>query len=79
MRARFDLLTEREVEVHSHVVQGQRNKQIAGDLGIDAAVVKLHRRAITTKLKVRSVAELARLTQQAGIFPEPSPTFPKGQ
>ncbi|HVP54084.1 MAG TPA: hypothetical protein VMU45_03740 [Candidatus Eisenbacteria bacterium] len=41
--------------------------------------VKLHRTAITTKLKVQSVAELTRLTQEAGIFPEPVQTFPKGQ
>ncbi|HTS69635.1 MAG TPA: response regulator [Terriglobia bacterium] len=77
--ARFDALTEREREVLVHVVQGQLNKQIAGDLGIHERTVKLHRTAITTKLKVQSVAELTRITQQAGIFPAPSPTFPKGQ
>ena len=53
----------------SHVVQGQLNKQIAWDLGIHERTVKLHRTAITTKLKVQSVAELTRLTQEAGIFP----------
>ena len=79
LRALFDTLTEREREVLSHVVQGRLNKQIAGDLGIHERTVKLHRTAITTKLKVQSVAELTRLTQEAGIFPEPVPTFPKGQ
>jgi len=79
LRARFDTLTEREREVLSHVVRGRLNKQIAGDLGIHERTVKLHRTAITTKLKVQSVAELTRLTQEAGIFPEPVPTFPKGQ
>ena len=68
-----------EREVLSHVVQGRLNKQIAGDLGIHERTVKLHRTAITTKLKVQSVAELTRLTQEAGIFPEPVRTFPKGQ
>jgi FixJ family two-component response regulator len=77
--ARFDRLTEREREVLSHVVQGRLNKQIAGDLGIHERTVKLHRTAITMKLKVQSVAELTRLTQEAGIFPEAVPTFPKGQ
>ncbi len=79
LRARFATLSERELEVLSHVVTGQLNKQIAGDLGIHERTVKLHRTAITTKLRVQSVAELTRLTQEAGIFPEPTTTFPKGQ
>jgi len=79
LRARFDTLTERELEVLSHVVRGRLNKQIAGDLGIHERTVKLHRTAITTKLKVQSVAELTRLTQEAGIFANPARTFPKGQ
>jgi len=78
LRALFDRLTERELEVLAHVVRGQLNKQIAGDLNIHERTVKLHRTAITTKLKVQSVAELTRLTQEAGIFPEPAQTFPKG-
>ena len=41
--------------------------------------VKLHRTALTSKLKVQSVAELTRLTQDAGIFAELVQTFPKGQ
>ena len=79
LRARFDTLSERELEVLSHVVQGRLNKQIAFDLGIHERTVKLHRTAITTKLNVQSVAELTRLTQEAGIFPSPARTFPKGQ
>jgi FixJ family two-component response regulator len=79
LRALFDMLTERELEVLSHVVRGRLNKQIAGDLNIHERTVKLHRTAITTKLKVQSVAELTRLTQEAGVFPEPVQTFPKGQ
>jgi FixJ family two-component response regulator len=79
LRARFITLTEREREVLSHVVQGQLNKQIAGDLGIHERTVKLHRTAITTKLKVQSVAELTRLTEEAGIFAELVRTYPKGQ
>jgi FixJ family two-component response regulator len=74
--ARFDALTKRELEVLGHVVRGQLNKQIAGDLGIHERTVKLHRTAITTKLGVQSVAELTRLTDEAGLFPVPAPTFP---
>ena len=60
-------------------MRGQLNKQIAGDLGIHERTVKLHRTAITTKLRVQSVAELTRLTEEAGFFTASAPTFPKGQ
>lgn len=79
LRARFDALTPRERDVLRHVVQGQLNKQIAADLNINERTVKLHRTAITTKLQVRSVAELTQLVQAAGAFEEHLPTFPKGQ
>jgi FixJ family two-component response regulator len=69
-RARFEALTSREREVLHHVLRGQLNKQIAGDLGIHERTVKLHRTAITTKVGVQSVAELAQLWME---------TFPKGQ
>lgn len=78
LRARFDALTPREFEVLGHVVRGRLNKQIAGDLGIHERTVKLHRTAITTKLRVQSVAELTRLTEEAGLFAASEPTFPKG-
>ena len=78
LRARFDTLTARELEVLSHVVRGQLNKQIAADLGIHERTVKLHRTAVTTKLGVQSVAELTQLSLEAGIF-TPASTFPKGQ
>ena len=79
LRARFDRLTPRELEVLGHVVRGKLNKQIAGDLDIHERTVKLHRTAITTKLRVQSVAELTRLTDEAGLLTESKPTFPKGQ
>ena len=76
LRARFDTLTKRELEVLSHVVRGRLNKQIAGDLDIHERTVKLHRTAITTKLGVQSVAELTRLTDEAGLFRPSAPSFP---
>jgi FixJ family two-component response regulator len=79
LRALFEALTERELEVLGYVVQGRLNKQIAAALGIHERTVKLHRTAITRKLGVPSVAELTRLTQDAGIFTASAPTFPKGQ
>ncbi len=68
LQQRFACLTDREREVLQHVVQGKLNKQIAADLGIHERTVKLHRTNITTKLQVHSVAELARMVQEARVF-----------
>jgi FixJ family two-component response regulator len=76
LRARFATLTNRELEVLGHVVLGRLNKQIAADLCIHERTVKLHRTAITAKLRVQSVAELTRLTDEAGIFTTSTRTFP---
>jgi FixJ family two-component response regulator len=73
LRARFDALTERERQVLAEVVRGRLNKQIADLLGIHERTVKLHRTSITAKLGVRSVAELTRLTQEAGMLPDLAP------
>jgi FixJ family two-component response regulator len=63
----LDTLTPREREVLEHVVAGKLNKQIAGDLGITEATVKMHRARVMAKMKVESVAELARLAERCGI------------
>jgi FixJ family two-component response regulator len=67
IRARLETLTPREREVLEHVVAGKLNKQIAGDLGITEATVKMHRARVMAKMKVQSVAELACLTERCGI------------
>jgi FixJ family two-component response regulator len=67
IRAGLNTLTPREREVLEHVVSGRLNKQIAGDLGITEATVKMHRARVMAKMKVQSVAELARLTERCGI------------
>jgi FixJ family two-component response regulator len=67
IRARVAVLTPREREVLEHVVAGKLNKQIAGDLGITEATVKMHRGRVMAKMKVQSVAELACLTERCGI------------
>jgi len=68
LQRRFDALTGREREVLQQVVSGRMNKQIAATLGIHERTVKLHRSAITTKLGVRSVAELTTLARQTSLF-----------
>jgi RNA polymerase sigma factor (sigma-70 family) len=67
IHARLDTLTPREREVLEHVVAGKLNKQIATDLGITEATVKMHRARVMAKMKVQSVAELACLTERCGI------------
>jgi RNA polymerase sigma factor (sigma-70 family) len=67
IRARLDTLTPRERELLEHVVAGKLNKQIASDLGITEATVKMHRARVMAKMKVQSVAELTRLTERCGI------------
>jgi FixJ family two-component response regulator len=64
IRARLDTLTLREREVLDHVVSGKLNKQIAGDMGITEATVKMHRAHVMEKMKVQSVAELTRVTER---------------
>jgi FixJ family two-component response regulator len=62
-------LTPREREVLTHVIAGRLNKQIAADLGTVEKTIKLHRGRVMHKMGVRSVADLVRITERAGIRP----------
>jgi FixJ family two-component response regulator len=66
---RLATLTRRELEVLRHVVAGRLNKQIAAELGTAEKTVKLHRGRMMAKMGVRSVADLVRVTEKAGIVP----------
>jgi FixJ family two-component response regulator len=67
INTRLALLTPREREVMTHVITGRLNKQIAGDLGTVEKTVKVHRGRVMEKMGVRSVADLVRLAEKAGI------------
>ena len=67
VQAKIASLTPREREVLSHVVAGRLNKQIAGDLGTVEKTIKFHRGRMMQKLDVRTVADLVRLAEKAGI------------
>jgi FixJ family two-component response regulator len=67
IRKRLSSLTPREREVLGHVVAGRLNKQIAGDLGIVEKTIKVHRARMMRKMNVRTVADLARLAEKAGV------------
>jgi len=64
LRTRFDTLTPREREVMKLVAAGRRNKQIATEIGLSEATVKLHRGQVMRKLGVQSLAELVRMTDK---------------
>jgi FixJ family two-component response regulator len=68
IRNKLSTLTPREREVLDHVVSGRLNKQIAADLGTVEKTIKVHRGHLMTKLKVRSLADLVRLAERAGIM-----------
>jgi FixJ family two-component response regulator len=67
---RLAMLTPREHEVFLRVVAGLMNKQIAADLGTELGTIKTHRGRIMTKMGVRSLADLVRMAEHAGIAPD---------
>jgi len=69
IEARLAKLTPREREVLTHVVAGRLNKQIAGDLGTAEKTIKVHRGRMMSKLGLRTVQDLVRLAERAGIPP----------
>jgi FixJ family two-component response regulator len=67
IEARLTSLTPREREVLTHVVAGRLNKQIAADLGTVEKTIKVHRGRMMEKLGVRTIADLVRMAEKAGI------------
>ena len=61
LRASLDSLTLREREVLELVVAGLLNKQIAHEIGVMEATVKVHRGQVMRKMRARSLAELIRM------------------
>lgn len=57
---RFETLTSRERQVLYEVAKGRVNKQIAFDLSISEATVKLHRSNLMRKMKAASIGDLIR-------------------
>jgi FixJ family two-component response regulator len=65
--ARLDTLTLREREVMVLVVAGRLNKQIAAEIGLSEATVKVHRGQVMRKMGVKSLAELVRMADKLGL------------
>jgi len=65
----IDSLTSREMEVLKYIITGMLNKQIASVLNIAEHTVKLHRHSICDKLAVKSLPEIIRIADKAGVIP----------
>jgi FixJ family two-component response regulator len=64
LQARYDQLTPREKEVVVMATQGKPNKVIAQDLGISESTIKVHRHNVMSKMRFRSLPELALALQR---------------
>jgi FixJ family two-component response regulator len=61
---RYLALTARERAVMVLVVAGMLNKQIASEIGISEATVKIHRGNVMQKMQARSLIELVRIADK---------------
>ena len=61
LKHRFESLSRREREILVQVARGRLSKQIAGDIGIAEATVKVHRSRAMRKMNARSLPELGRM------------------
>jgi FixJ family two-component response regulator len=67
LREQYATLTPRERQVTALVASGLMNKQVANELSISEATVKMHRGSAMRKLGVKSVATLTRIAEGLDI------------
>jgi FixJ family two-component response regulator len=70
LRERFASLSPREREIVIQVARGRLSKQIAHDIGIAEATVKVHRSRAMQKLKAGSLPELGRMADKLKLMPD---------
>jgi len=70
LKDRFGGLSPREREIMIEVARGRLSKQIAGDIGIAEATVKVHRSRLMHKMKARSLPALSRMADKLKLVPE---------
>jgi FixJ family two-component response regulator len=64
---RYRSLTNREREVFGFVVSGLLNKQIASEIGVSEATVKIHRGNLMQKMQAGSLIELVRMADKVKL------------
>jgi FixJ family two-component response regulator len=72
---RFASLSPRERDIMIQVARGRLSKQIAGDMSITEATVKVHRSRAMRKMKTRSLPELGRMADKLKLVPEEPQRF----
>src|ERR1700750_2518434 len=70
LRERFRSLSPREREIMIRVARGRLSKQIAGDIGIAEATVKVHRSRLMKKMNARSLLALGRMAEKLQLVSE---------
>jgi len=70
LRERFDSLSPREREIVIQVARGRLSKQIAHDIGIAEATVKVHRSRAMQKMNAHSLPELGRMADKLKLVAE---------
>src|ERR1700730_8137103 len=70
LKERFASLSPREREIVIQVAQGRLSKQIAGEIGIAEATVKVHRSRAMRKMNARSLPELGRMGDKLHLVPD---------
>jgi FixJ family two-component response regulator len=73
LRERFGSLSPREREIVIEVARGRLSKQIAHDIGIAEATVKVHRSRAMQKMKAGSLPELGRMAHKLKLVPDTPP------
>ena len=69
LRHRYASLSPREREIVIQVSRGRLSKQIAFDIGIAEATVKVHRSRAMQKMKAGSLPELGRMADRLNLVP----------
>ena len=69
LRERFGSLSPREREIVIQVARGRLSKQIAHDIGIAEATVKVHRSRAMQKMQAGSLPELGRMADKLKLVP----------
>jgi FixJ family two-component response regulator len=70
LKERFASLSPREREIMIQVARGRLSKQIAHDIGIAEATVKVHRSRAMQKLKASSLPELGQMADKLHLVSE---------
>ncbi|MBB3149549.1 FixJ family two-component response regulator [Phyllobacterium trifolii] len=70
LRERFASLSPREREIMIQVARGRLSKQIAGDIGIAEATVKVHRSRLMRKMNAHSLLAFIRMAEKLQLVAE---------